>query len=146
RLERGRATQDYGVALEEKAAAPARRRTARRRKEGEQDRCEDRVTTHHPPLRPGRGRPPQSSPAPPTGAQYGGRGSDSPPAAWQRRSLGTTEEAMGRIMDVADRLWSGRLSTPEQHPWAAVQELEGLDPGGAFVSSFPHRTRLRTNP
>ena len=51
---------------------------------------------------------------------------------------------MGRIMDIADRLWTGRLATAEQHPWAALQELEELDIGVAFVSSFANVTVFDT--
>jgi len=44
---------------------------------------------------------------------------------------------MSRVMDIAERLWTGRLSTAERHPLvAALQELVELAPGLAFVSSF----------
>ena len=52
---------------------------------------------------------------------------------------------MGRIMDIADRLWTGHLSTAEQHPWAALQELEELDTGVGFVSSFANVTAFDTD-
>jgi alkyl sulfatase BDS1-like metallo-beta-lactamase superfamily hydrolase len=52
---------------------------------------------------------------------------------------------MARIMDIAERLWTGRLSTGEQHPWAALQELEELDAGVGFVSSFANVTALDTD-
>ena len=43
---------------------------------------------------------------------------------------------MGKITDVAEQLWDGRVSTETQHPFAAMHELEELDAGFAFVSSF----------
>jgi alkyl sulfatase BDS1-like metallo-beta-lactamase superfamily hydrolase len=52
---------------------------------------------------------------------------------------------MGTIMDVADRLWTGRLSPDEQHPWAALQELEEVDARVGFVSSFANVTAVDTD-
>ena len=43
---------------------------------------------------------------------------------------------MGRITELGERLWSGDVTAATQHPWAALQELEELDSGVAFVSSF----------
>jgi alkyl sulfatase BDS1-like metallo-beta-lactamase superfamily hydrolase len=51
---------------------------------------------------------------------------------------------MGRITEIGERLWSGDVSPAEQHPWAALQELEELAPGLAFVSSFANVTALDT--
>jgi alkyl sulfatase BDS1-like metallo-beta-lactamase superfamily hydrolase len=51
---------------------------------------------------------------------------------------------MGRITELAERLWRGDLSTAEQHPLAALQELEELDTGLAFVSSFANVTAVDT--
>jgi len=51
---------------------------------------------------------------------------------------------MGRVTDIGERLWTGDLSPAEHHPWAALQELEELEPGIAFVSSFANVTALDT--
>jgi alkyl sulfatase BDS1-like metallo-beta-lactamase superfamily hydrolase len=51
---------------------------------------------------------------------------------------------MGAVMDVAERLWTGELSPAERHPWMALQELEELDNGIAFVSSFANVTAFET--
>ena len=52
---------------------------------------------------------------------------------------------MGRITEIGERLWSGDLTPAEQHPWAALQELEELDAGVAFVSSFANVTAFDTD-
>src|SRR5207244_4440649 len=52
--------------------------------------------------------------------------------------------AMGRVTEIGERLWTGSLSPAEHHPWAALQELEELEPGIAFVSSFANVTGLDT--
>ena len=52
---------------------------------------------------------------------------------------------MGGVMDVAERLWTGALSTAERHPLvAALQQLEEVDAGVAFVSSFANVTAFDT--
>ncbi len=52
---------------------------------------------------------------------------------------------MGTVMDVAERLWNGELSTAERHPLvAALQQLEEVDAGVAFVSSFANVTAFDT--
>jgi alkyl sulfatase BDS1-like metallo-beta-lactamase superfamily hydrolase len=51
---------------------------------------------------------------------------------------------MGRITDIAERLWTGRTSTADHHPWAALQELEELDAGVGFVSSFANVVAFET--
>jgi alkyl sulfatase BDS1-like metallo-beta-lactamase superfamily hydrolase len=53
---------------------------------------------------------------------------------------------MGRLSDITDQLWSGKLSTADRHPLvAALQELEELEPGLAFVSSFANVTAFETD-
>jgi alkyl sulfatase BDS1-like metallo-beta-lactamase superfamily hydrolase len=52
---------------------------------------------------------------------------------------------MGRILEVAEKLWNGRSSTYDRNPvGAALQELEELAPGVAFVSSFANVTAFDT--
>jgi alkyl sulfatase BDS1-like metallo-beta-lactamase superfamily hydrolase len=52
---------------------------------------------------------------------------------------------VGRITDLAERLWAGDVSTVEHHPLAGLQELEELDAGVAFVSSFANVTAFDTD-
>lgn len=53
---------------------------------------------------------------------------------------------MGTITDVAEKLWTGVLSTAERHPLVApLQEIEELAPGTAFVSSFANVTAIETD-
>src|SRR5439155_26958769 len=56
----------------------------------------------------------------------------------------TRERRMGKITDVAERFWSGDLSPTDRHPWAALHELEELDTGIAFVSTFANVTAVET--
>ncbi|HYY05942.1 MAG TPA: hypothetical protein VE997_05150, partial [Candidatus Limnocylindria bacterium] len=51
---------------------------------------------------------------------------------------------MGKISDVAERFWSGHISPADRHPWAALHELEELDTGIAFVSTFANVTAFET--
>jgi len=51
---------------------------------------------------------------------------------------------MGRVTEIGEQLWTGELSPAAHHPWAAVHELEELDTGIAFVSSFANVTVLDT--
>jgi alkyl sulfatase BDS1-like metallo-beta-lactamase superfamily hydrolase len=49
-------------------------------------------------------------------------------------------------MEVAEDLWTGRLATTPRHPFAKpLQQLEEIDPGVAFVSSFANVTALATD-
>src|SRR5207247_5716353 len=56
----------------------------------------------------------------------------------------TRERRMGKISEVAERFWSGDLSPADRHPWAALHELEELDTGIAFVSTFANVTAVET--
>ncbi len=51
---------------------------------------------------------------------------------------------MGNILELAERLWTGATSTDIQHPFAALNALEELAPGVAFVSSFANVTAFDT--
>ena len=52
---------------------------------------------------------------------------------------------MGRITDLAERLWTGDRSAAGHHPWHALQELEEIETGVGFVSSFANVTALDTD-
>ena len=49
---------------------------------------------------------------------------------------------MGRIAEVAEKLWTGAISTREQHPFTPLMALEEVAPGVAFVSSFANVTAI----
>ena len=51
---------------------------------------------------------------------------------------------MGKISEVAERFWSGDLSAADRHPWAALHELEELEAGIAFVSTFANVTAFES--
>jgi alkyl sulfatase BDS1-like metallo-beta-lactamase superfamily hydrolase len=51
---------------------------------------------------------------------------------------------MGKITDIGERLWQGDPGAATRHPFASLQELEELDRGVAFVSSFANVTAFRT--
>jgi len=51
---------------------------------------------------------------------------------------------MPGVMQLADDLWTGRVTPREHHPWVALQTLEEIAPGVAFVSSFANVTALAT--
>src|SRR5581483_889766 len=52
---------------------------------------------------------------------------------------------MGRVSEVAEGLWSGTLGPDQHHPWFALHELEELDRGVAFVSSFANVAAFDTD-
>lgn len=52
---------------------------------------------------------------------------------------------MGRIADVAEKYWTGALSTRDQHPFTPLLALEEVAPGVAFVSSFANVTAVATD-
>jgi len=49
---------------------------------------------------------------------------------------------MGKVSDLAEKLWRGESS---DHPWMALQELEELERGIAFVSSFANVSAIDTD-
>ncbi|MDB4971388.1 MAG: Metallo-beta-lactamase superfamily protein [Myxococcales bacterium] len=49
---------------------------------------------------------------------------------------------MGRIADVAEKFWTGAISTHDQHPFTPLMALEEVAPGVAFVSSFANVTAV----
>src|ERR1043166_9630654 len=53
---------------------------------------------------------------------------------------------MSRVLDLAEDLWTGRITTAERHPITEpLQELAELGGGVAFVSSFANVTALTTD-
>jgi len=53
---------------------------------------------------------------------------------------------MSRILEIAEDLWTGRLTTAERHPVTEpLQELAELGRGVAFVSSFANVTAVETD-
>jgi alkyl sulfatase BDS1-like metallo-beta-lactamase superfamily hydrolase len=52
---------------------------------------------------------------------------------------------MGRVTELGERLWNGDLTAATHHPWTALQELEALDAGVAFVSSFANVSAFDTD-
>jgi alkyl sulfatase BDS1-like metallo-beta-lactamase superfamily hydrolase len=49
---------------------------------------------------------------------------------------------MGRIAEVAEKYWTGAISTREQHPFTPLLDLEEVAPGVAFISSFANVTAV----
>ena len=52
---------------------------------------------------------------------------------------------MGVLLDLAEQLWSGEISTEERHPFAPLMVLEEIADRTAFVSSFANVTALDTS-
>ena len=52
---------------------------------------------------------------------------------------------MGTISDLAEKLWSGETSPDVRHPWLPLHEIEELDRGLAFVSSFANVAAVETD-
>ena len=52
---------------------------------------------------------------------------------------------MPKISDLAEQLWTGELSPRQHHPWAPTQEIEELDGGLAFLSSFANVIALQND-
>src|SRR3974390_1580696 len=51
---------------------------------------------------------------------------------------------MGRILDLAEGLWSGRLDPAQHHPFAPLLDLEPVAERVGFVSSFANATAFDT--
>jgi alkyl sulfatase BDS1-like metallo-beta-lactamase superfamily hydrolase len=52
---------------------------------------------------------------------------------------------MGRVLELAEKLWTGAVRADDHPPYAPLLELEPLADGVAFVSSFANVTALRTD-
>ncbi len=51
---------------------------------------------------------------------------------------------MGKVRDLAERLWTGEDSTEGLHPFTVLLGLEEFSPGLAFLSSFANVTAVET--
>jgi alkyl sulfatase BDS1-like metallo-beta-lactamase superfamily hydrolase len=51
---------------------------------------------------------------------------------------------MGKVSDLAERLWNGTVTPEDHHPWLALNELEEVEHGIGFVSSFANVTAVDT--
>lgn len=51
---------------------------------------------------------------------------------------------MGRVRDLSEGLWTGKLDPAQHHPFAPMLEREDIGPGTAFVSSFANATAFET--
>jgi len=49
---------------------------------------------------------------------------------------------LGKIADVAEKFWTGAISTRDQHPFTPLMAMEEVAPGVAFVSSFANVTAV----
>jgi len=52
--------------------------------------------------------------------------------------------AMGRVLDLAEKLWTGAATTLDLHPFTEILGLEEIDEGVAFVSSFANVGAVET--
>src|SRR5438034_9060236 len=52
---------------------------------------------------------------------------------------------MGVLLELAEQLWTGEVSTEARHPFAPLMVLEEIAPRTAFVSSFANVTALDTD-
>src|SRR3954470_14409793 len=52
--------------------------------------------------------------------------------------------AMGVLLDLAEQLWNGEVSTLDRHPFAPLMVLEEIAPSTAFLSSFANVTALKS--
>jgi len=51
---------------------------------------------------------------------------------------------MGRILELAEKLWNGTVSSDDHPPYAPLLELEPIADGVAFISSFANVTAIAT--
>src|SRR4051812_3927585 len=52
---------------------------------------------------------------------------------------------MGVLLELAEQLWNGEVSTEERHPFVPLMVLEEIAPRSAFLSSFANVTALDTD-
>src|SRR5260221_543759 len=52
---------------------------------------------------------------------------------------------MGVLLDLAEQLWNGDVSTLDRHPFAPLLVLEEIAPRTAFLSSFANVTVLKSD-
>jgi alkyl sulfatase BDS1-like metallo-beta-lactamase superfamily hydrolase len=53
--------------------------------------------------------------------------------------------AMGALLDLAEQLWNGDVTTYDRHPMAPLMVLEEIAPNTAFLSSFANVTVLQSD-
>ena len=52
---------------------------------------------------------------------------------------------MGRVMDLAEKLWTGEVRTDDYHPWTALGQIEEIAHRTIFLSSFANVTAFDTD-
>ena len=52
---------------------------------------------------------------------------------------------MGSVLDLAEKLWNGEITTYEQHPWTAVGDVEEIAEKTVFYRSFANVTAFETD-
>ena len=52
---------------------------------------------------------------------------------------------MGSVLDLAEKLWNGEITTYEQHPWTAVGDIEEIAEKTIFYRSFANVTAFETD-
>jgi alkyl sulfatase BDS1-like metallo-beta-lactamase superfamily hydrolase len=52
---------------------------------------------------------------------------------------------MGKVMDLAEKLWTGEIRTDDYHPWTALGQIEEIAPRTIFYSSFANVTAFETD-
>jgi len=51
---------------------------------------------------------------------------------------------MGTVMDLAERMWTGEVTTDEHHPWVPVGDIEEIAERTIFYRSFANVTAFET--
>jgi len=51
---------------------------------------------------------------------------------------------MGTVMDLAEKMWSGEVTTDEHHAWTPVGDIEEIAEGAIFYRSFANVTAFET--
>lgn len=51
---------------------------------------------------------------------------------------------MGTVMDLAERMWTGEVTTDEHHPWVPVGDIEEIAERAIFYRSFANVTAFET--
>jgi len=52
---------------------------------------------------------------------------------------------MGKVMDLAEKLWTGSVRTDDYHPWTALGQIEEIAARTIFLSSFANVTAFDTD-
>src|SRR5689334_14853882 len=51
---------------------------------------------------------------------------------------------MGAIRDLAEKLWTGEVTTEERHPFTPLMEIDEVADGVGFLSSFANVTAIKS--